>query len=414
MNIESGETQHEQGANRSSVPGALRAAAVASLGAGAIHATAAGAHADPRAAAIAFAVTAALQIGWGAFAMVRSGSLASLSGAAINGAALVGWVLAKTSGIGFVDGLDTKESAQFADSLAAGLAAVAVVGALLALAQRVSWVARPRPMLVGLAAVATLGLAVPGMVSTGSHSHAGGGHGHGGDEMAGHDHGDGPGDGHGDHAEHAEPKPYDATLPVDLGGTPGVTAEQQAEAEQLVTDTLETLPQFADWTTLEAQGWYSIGDGITGFEHFINWPLLDDGREFDPDYPESLVFEVDETGDKTLVAAMYMLNRGVTLDDAPDMGGALIQWHEHDDICYTGEENKWRVGALAPPPAECPEGTFRTGQSPMVHVWITPHECGPFAALEGNGGGVIPEGEERLCDHDHGAPAAESAASAPS
>jgi hypothetical protein len=389
-----------------SVPGALRAAAIASLGAGAIHATAAGAHADPRSAAIAFAATAALQIGWGAFAMVRSGSLASLSGVAINGAALGGWVLAKTSGIGFVDGLDTKESAQFADSLAAGLAAVAVVGALLALARKVSWVARPRPVLVGLAAVATLGLAVPGMVSTGGHSHAGGGdHGHG-DEMAGHDH-EGGGD---EHGEHAEPKPYDATLPVDLGGTPGVTAEEQAEAEQLVTDSLETLPQFADWTTLEARGWYSIGDGITGFEHFINWPLLDDGREFDPNYPESLVFEVDESGERTLVAAMFMLNRGVTLEEAPDMGGALIQWHEHEDICYTGEENKWRIGSLAPPPAECPPGTFRTGQSPMVHVWITPHECGPFAALEGNGAGVIPEGEERLCDHDHGTGGAEAAA----
>src|SRR5690606_20484084 len=133
----------------------------------------------------------------------RSGTFASLSGIAINGAALGGWVLAKTSRIGFVDGLDTKESAQFAASLASGLAAVAVVGAVLALARRVTWVARPRPVLVGLAAVATLGLAVPGMVSTGGPSHAGGGdHGYG-DEMAGHDH-DGGGD---DHGEHAESKP---------------------------------------------------------------------------------------------------------------------------------------------------------------------------------------------------------------
>ena len=38
----------------------------------------------------------------------------------------------------------------------------------------------------------------------------------------------------------------------------------------------------------------------------------------------------------------------------------------------------------------------------MIHVWITPQECGPFAALEGEGGGVIPAGQERLCDHAHG------------
>jgi hypothetical protein len=395
----------EGGKAVAAVPGAHRAAAIASLGAGAIHATAAGAHGDPRAAATAFAVTAALQIGWGALALVRSGTPVSLAGVAVNAGAIGGWVLAKTSGIGFVDGLDAKEDPQFADTLAAGLAAVAVIGALLALARRVDWVARPRPALVGAAALATLALAVPGMVSTGNHSHAGG-HGHD-DEAAGHGHG---GEAGHDHAEMAEPKPYDATLPVDLGGTPGVTADQQAEAEELVTETLETLPKFADWTTLEAQGWYSIGDGITGHEHFINWPLLDDGREFDPDYPESLVYEVDRTGEKKLVAAMFMLERGVSLDDAPDIGGDLIQWHEHNDICYRGEENKWRIGALAAPPAECPPGTFRTGQSPMVHVWITPHECGPFAALEGNGGGEIPEGEARLCDHHHGAPTGETAA----
>jgi hypothetical protein len=400
-----------EGADARSGPGALRAAAVAALGAGAIHATAAGAHSENRPAVIAFAAMAALQIGWGALALARSHRLIALLGAGINGAAIAGWVLAKTSGISFVDGLDTKESPQFADSLAAGLAAVAVLGALLALVQRVEWIRRPRPVLVGVAALATLGLALPGMVSTGSHSHAGG---HGGDEHASDDHGDGHGgDGHGDH-DMAQPKPYDARLPVDLGGTPGVTAEQQAEAEQLVTETLEILPQFADWTTLEAQGWYSIGDGVTGFEHFINWPLLTDGREFDPNYPESLVFQVDESGQKTLAAAMFMLERGVSLEEAPDLGGDLIQWHEHDDLCYTGEENKWRIGAVAPADAECPPGTFRTGRSPMVHVWITPHECGPFAALEGNGGGVIPEGEERLCDHDHGAPAAEAAGPEPS
>jgi hypothetical protein len=396
---------------RAGVPGALRAAAVASLGAGAIHATAAGAHAEPRAAAVAFAVTAALQIGWGALALVRSGRLVALAGAAVNLGALGGWVLAKTSGISFVDGLDAKESPQFADGLAAGLAAVAVVGALLALASRLEWVARPRPALVGVAALATLGLAVPGMVSTGNHSHAGGdGH----DEAAvgaGHDHGEmAEGEGH-DHggAEAATAdvaKPYDATLPVDLGGFPGVTPEQQAEAEQIVTITLQKLPQFADPATAEARGYRSIRDGLTGFEHFMKWDLIDDGRVFDPDYPESLVYRVAPDGTRTLAAAMYMANAGTKLEDVPLVGGDLIQWHIHDDLCFAGEPGAWVVAGVAPPPQECRPGTHRIGPpTPMVHVWITPHECGPFSALEGVGAGQIAEGEERLCDHHHGAPA---------
>jgi hypothetical protein len=38
----------------------------------------------------------------------------------------------------------------------------------------------------------------------------------------------------------------------------------------------------------------------------------------------------------------------------------------------------------------------------MIHVWIIPHRCGPFAALEGVGAGQIAPGQERLCDHQHG------------
>ena len=29
----------------------------------------------------------------------------------------------------------------------------------------------------------------------------------------------------------------------------------------------------------------------------------------------------------------------------------------------------------------------------MIHVWIEPHPCGPFAALEGVAAGTIAEGE---------------------
>jgi hypothetical protein len=38
----------------------------------------------------------------------------------------------------------------------------------------------------------------------------------------------------------------------------------------------------------------------------------------------------------------------------------------------------------------------------MIHVWITPHPCGPFAALEGVAAGQVREGEEHLCNTLHG------------
>ena len=391
------------------IPGPLRIAALASLGAGAIHATCVGTHGDERSVIFSFAVIAALQIGWGALALVRAGRWVSLSGIAINGAALVGWVLSRTSGISFINGFETAESPGFPDTLAAVLAVVAVLGAVAALANRHEWVARPRPVLVAVAGVAVLSISVPGMVKTGDHDHGATSGDHGDHDMDGMDHDQ---DGGGDHdmegMDHAHdaaavaPVPYDGTLPVDLGGVPGVTPEQQAEAEDLVTRTIEDLPQFADPATLPARGWYPIGDAITGFEHYINWPLIDDDNILDPNAPESIVFQVGPNGERTLVAAMFITPRDVTVEDPPDFGGALVQWHAHNNLCYGGVPNQLRIMAVVDYPQPCPGNTFRDHLSPMIHVWIVPNECGPFASLEGDGGGVLAEGQTRMCDHAHG------------
>jgi hypothetical protein len=197
--------------------------------------------------------------------------------------------------------------------------------------------------------------------------------------------------------------PYTATLPVDLGGFPGVTPEQQRAAEALVTATLTKLPRFADPAAASRLGYRSIGDASTGYEHFVNWAMIDDAFTLDPEHPESLVYAVDFcTGERTLVAAMFMLGHGTTLDDVPDVGGPMMQWHEHRDLCWLGPESAWIVTGTQDPSLPCPGTTFRLDPVPMIHVWVVPNECGPFAALEGVGGGQIPEGETRLCDHVHG------------
>lgn len=205
-------------------------------------------------------------------------------------------------------------------------------------------------------------------------------------------------DEHADHAS-AEPVPYDPALPLDLSGTPGVTPEQQAEAENIIAVTLAGLPQWTDPAVAEAAGFQSIGDGpATGIEHFVNRQNMQDEITFDPDAPESLVYDVS-TGERRLVAAMYMLKEGTPLDDVPNTGGELIQWHIHDNLCYTPQGT---IGGLTDGNGNCREGLIKPPETPMVHVWIEPHPCGPFAALEGIGGGKIAEGEERLCDTAHG------------
>lgn len=386
-------------------PGTLAIAGLASIAAGIIHATAAGAHSEHRQTVIAFAACAAFQVGWGAWALVRSGRLLALAGAVGNAAAVGGWVLAKTSGISFIDGLEDKEGPQFADTLCAVLAGIAVLAAVAAALGLFGLARRsPRPSFVGLAAVATLAISVPGMVSAGNHSHAGG---HGAGEAAdGHSHGAGEAaDGHG-HAGAVPPQEFDPNLPIDLSGVEGVTPEQQARAENMLAENLRRLPQWADTATAEAAGYHSIGDALTGDEHFIKWDTIDDDHLFDPDHPESLVYKVERGADgkvtKTLEAAMYMLPTGTTLDDVPDIGGQMTQFHIHDNLCFSNDPVAPRVAGITTSDGDCPPPLQKFNPVPMMHVWITPNPCGPFASLEGVGAGQLKEGEERVCDHAHG------------
>ena len=197
-------------------------------------------------------------------------------------------------------------------------------------------------------------------------------------------------------------KPYDPTLPIDLSGTPGVTPQQQAAAENLIAVTLVRLPQWADYKDAEAAGFHSIGDAATGYEHFIHWDWINDDVILDPDHPESLVYAPQPDGSKKLVSAMFMLPDNVGLDEVPDIGGALMQWHIHDNLCFTDDPEAPKVAGLTNAQGECNAPLVKFRPAPMIHVWITPHQCGPFAALEGVGAGQIVAGEERLCDHQHG------------
>jgi hypothetical protein len=381
---------------------ALALAAIGSIGAGAIHAAAIGVHSEHRQAVIAFTLLAIAQLGWGVLALQRSGRLVGLAGAAINLAAVAGWVMAKSGGgISFIDGLDLEESPQFADTAAAALAAIVVIAALAAFFWRTpqSWFGS---LAFTGAALATAVLAAFAMVSAGSHTHAHGAAGHTDTAGAAHSHASGTGGSGGNAHTNAAvpPKEYDPTKPIDLGGVPGVTPEEQARAENLIAITLVRLPKFSDYHVAEQNGFVSIGDAFTGDEHYINLSYFDDGRILNPDYPESLVYEPDGKGGKKLAAAMYMMPPNSSFADIPDVGGPLTQWHIHNNLCFTSDA---KVASLTNPDGTCTAPLVKGTEAPMIHVWIRKHPCGPFAALEGVGGGQIPQGESRLCDHAHGA-----------
>ena len=372
--------------------GRLAVPGIASIGAGAIHAAAIGAHADPRIAAVTFTVTAAFQLIWGITALTSSDRRFAIVGAVGNAGLVVGWIVARTSGLP-IDGLDHAESIGVADGIAAALATVAALTALVRAIDLRPEPRGPRAVLVVGSAVAVIAASVTGMIAVTGHDAAGAGgadH-HGGAEVA-------TAAGGADTTAAVPPKPYDPTLPIDLGGVPGVSLQEQAAAENVLSATVLRLPKWSDPAVAEAAGFRSIGDGATGEEHYVHPEWMRDPNILDPDQPESLVYDTTQTP-KKLVAAMYMLPPGETLESAPDFGGELTQWHIHNNLCFTPEG---RVGGLTNGEGGCDLPLVKGPEQPMIHVWIVPHPCGPFAALDGIAGGQIKQGETKLCDTAHG------------
>jgi hypothetical protein len=199
----------------------------------------------------------------------------------------------------------------------------------------------------------------------------------------------------------AKPKAFDPTKAIDLGGTPGVTPAEQHRAEQLLRATIVDLKRYSDPSAAMAAGYRSIGDAVTGDEHFVNWSTVNDGHILDPTRPESLVYE-NRDGKQQIAAAMFMLPFGSRFTDAPDVGGALTQWHVHADLCLTDSTVQKTLSGLVAINGVCPAGSSKAGDTPMLHVWVVPNACGPFAALEGVGAGQVPAGQTKLCDTAHG------------
>jgi hypothetical protein len=373
-------------------------AGLASIAAGAIHGGAIGLHAEHPQLARIFIVMTLLQLAWGITILLRPQHWLLPVGVIVNGAAVGGWALTRIAGISWIDGLEVRESPQIADTLCAGLGIVAATVALAALLIGERELPQVR---LAFPSFAVLLLTLPAMWNGASHIHSEGGiahaDGHGTEEVGHHDPASTPIEqivsgtpSNNTSTFAAWPRPYDPALPLDISNVANVSAEQEGRARALIELTQRELPTWADYQTAIDGGWQSIGDGSTGFEHFIKRELIQDDKFLDPTAPEALVYKV-EGAKRTLVSVMFIAKTGVTVDDPSltDFAGGLIQWHSHDNLCWRNNAQGVPVIAgLTDGTGNCPPGSVRAGgNNAMVHVWITPHLCGPFAALEGAGAG---------------------------
>ena len=205
-------------------------------------------------------------------------------------------------------------------------------------------------------------------------------HGHGGGGDGGHGHGGGVDTGGMGH------------IPARLNHPP--TAEQKVAAQKLIDDAKAAAVRngWTDVKKAEADGYHSIGDDMTGVAHYANLPNHVDGKNFDPDHVEVLVYKVDRaTGAKSLQTFMYVMERDLTMDTVPDIAGNLVVYHAHDNLCYTTPTSGKLAGIAIN--GKCTPGGVLVPSQPMVHVWIVDNPCGPFA-------GVDPGNRTGSCSHD--------------
>ncbi len=345
----------------SGVAGAL------TVGAGLVHAAAAGGHAGQRTAVVLFSFTAVAQVVVGTATFMRPSRPAVAAAALLNVAVAAAWALSRTAGLP-IDGFGEREAVVLQDLTATIAEVVAAGAALLALTIRPA--GRPLdgrrlvPVLVLAVVPALVGMSAP---HTHTDAH---------DEAAAHGHG--------------EPARL-AADPVFAGAdTSHASADELAAAKRLIDATRAAVAaRFPDQAALLAAGYRSIGDGlVTPYDHFIRADYLTDGRELDPDRVESIVMERTPAGWR-VVSAMFILEAGKTMADVPDVAGGLTVWHDHQNLCW--DRSGLRLAGLLVNGRCFPGGTFQA-TPPMLHVWLVDHPCGPFAGIEGHGGG---------CAHGH-------------
>ena len=344
------------------------------LGAGVAHAGAVVDHAGHETAVVAFVLVAVVQVILGAAVLFRPSPQALLGGAAVNATAAVAWTVSRTAGLPPVLGLGGREPVGAADLATTAAELVAVFAAVVAF--RAPTVGRRplSPVLLLAAVPALVGMAAP---STHHHDVVAG------EVAAGHPHA-------GDQQGHP-PASGLAVDPVFSGtDTSHASAAELQAAKRLIESTRAAVAaKFPDQAALLAAGYRSIGDGlVTPFDHFIKPEYLQDGRELDPARVESVVLERTPAGWR-VASAMYILEAGKTMADVPDVAGELTVWHDHQNLCW--DRSGLRLAGLLMNGKCFPGGTFRP-TPPMLHVWLADHACGPFAGIEGHGGG---------CAHGH-------------
>jgi len=166
------------------------------------------------------------------------------------------------------------------------------------------------------------------------------------------------------------------------GSTPvSVTAAQLEAAARLYEQTRAAAQKYRDLRAAVAAGYQPMEPPGLSIDHYVNRAYFTDADILNPQHIQSLIYYNSPKG-PVLIGAMYIMPRwGMP---GPEIGGALTNWHHHDDLCYDKKTNMVVAFAglsLDDRPGwsrSCPPGTSKQDTPDMLHVWLIDNPNGPF------------------------------------
>jgi hypothetical protein len=151
------------------------------------------------------------------------------------------------------------------------------------------------------------------------------------------------------------------------------SAEQLLAAGQFAMEVKASTEKYTDIRVAMAAGYVQITQDLPGIAaHFIRGDWQHDGRELDPNYPETLLYSKRLDGNWRLVGVMFLAE--TVSDSPPSYFGPLDVWHRHENLCFV---SGGRVTTAASA-GQCP-GVFVAKTAYQMHVWVVPGGTGVFA-----------------------------------
>ena len=164
---------------------------------------------------------------------------------------------------------------------------------------------------------------------------------------------------------------------IPVGEDRDPTAVERVAAEEVYDATVAFVARYENPEVAAADG-YNI-DGMYGLEfHATNDAYKTDGRIFDPERPENLIYAVTPAG-PVLIGVMFEME-GIGRS-GPAVGGPLTVWHAHDNVCIA--LTPLALAGLTSPFGLCPFGSLTIPiTNEMIHMWTLPGAPERFGHLE--------------------------------